>query len=298
MKLLPRSDRRRKAGFTLVELLVVIGIIALLISVLLPALNKARKASKAVACSSNMRQIGLVISMYMAESKGFFPLQSNSSIDDPTTATPPPTVSSYNPEWMRWFDAVAVYMKVNDLGRSMKARDPAMAGVPADRAARFNNKMGILWCPDDQQRATNSFWWPSSYAVPGTVNAYTRKACSGPGDDSPDVLAGRYSSNKITRIRRTSDVALLGETYYGPNGLQPWGNLAFSALGEFSVSGMNAGRNHGNFRSNWLFVDGHVSSMNEIPHPLFTGNVAWTYLGTKKFINTEGYNAFVAKFTR
>jgi len=64
-----RTSLRRR-GFTLVELLVVIGIIALLVSILLPALNKAREDAKRVRCLSNQRQLVMAWQMYASDNKG------------------------------------------------------------------------------------------------------------------------------------------------------------------------------------------------------------------------------------
>src|SRR5438876_6796521 len=64
---------RRTRGFTLVELLVVIGIIALLISILLPALTRARAAAQTIACSANLRSILQGMQIFAAQNNGQIP---------------------------------------------------------------------------------------------------------------------------------------------------------------------------------------------------------------------------------
>lgn len=63
-----------RKGFTLIELLVVVAIIALLVAILVPSLDMARESAQGVVCSSNQRQIGLAINMYLNDSNDRFPM--------------------------------------------------------------------------------------------------------------------------------------------------------------------------------------------------------------------------------
>jgi len=102
-----RNPSTLRRAFTLVELLVVIGIIAVLIGVLLPALSKARGRAQTVACQSNLRQVLQACVQYTIEYKGVYPYGFIFNKSNPTNARPSDGGAS---GYITWFSSCDKYM--------------------------------------------------------------------------------------------------------------------------------------------------------------------------------------------
>jgi prepilin-type N-terminal cleavage/methylation domain-containing protein len=99
-----RSRRAKPSGFTLIELLVVIAIIALLMAMLLPALQKMREAANKSKCQANLNQLALAMHNYHNDNGMFPPGCVRQAIKDPNNPTPTGTNPSTN-----WIDPSGYY---------------------------------------------------------------------------------------------------------------------------------------------------------------------------------------------
>src|SRR4051794_3189456 len=169
----PSSNRsqRLRLGFTLVELLVVIGIIAVLISVLLPALSRARQQANTVRCASNIRQIMMGFHFYANENKGLLPAQRLPGQFDWSRNILAALVGERNMNGAQAKGGNYDYFRcpLDDIPRS---EDPAYLGNQVrsyaintfgSLASYYNPKYDYPWCP------YGTVLLPTDFATAGTI---------------------------------------------------------------------------------------------------------------------------------
>ncbi len=137
------KESKVKNGFTLIELLVVIAIIAILASMLLPALARAKQKAYGAACISNLRQWGLAMTMYLSDSQNIFPM--------PKIPTATPGSAGYNENTPGWSNFADFHNAGQGDSAWFNALPPYVSSKPlweiASAPANFVSGRKIFDCP-------------------------------------------------------------------------------------------------------------------------------------------------------
>jgi len=230
------SPRPARSGFTLVELLVVIGIIATLVAILLPTLGRAREAARAANCLSNLRQINTAFMLFAHDNKGYLPQVggAGASADKFDIGGVSTTVN------IRWFGGLY--------------GSPQKFHAPAATLAKYWGTANVAGCPSfgvgDVFRPQ---YGPVDYAYNSFFARHKEWAAGGVEKNGRGV--------KLSRIRRSSDKALIWDAArldVTTLDRTPWGYPTTGNVNNNQTDPNFHGRH--NRKGNIGFADGHVGA--------------------------------------
>jgi prepilin-type N-terminal cleavage/methylation domain-containing protein/prepilin-type processing-associated H-X9-DG protein len=290
-------------GFTLVELLVVIGIIAILIGILLPVMNKARQSAQAVVCESNMRQMGHGFQMYATENQGWLPVPGEDG--DPAEPLLLPDRRGWESEAL-WINAIsrATFGKTYD-------RIQVEAGNGQGRIP-INGDHHVLVCPsappavgaadgaDADETSPDGYFLMHGYVNHGgALSEEARKTfiCYAMnyrlfGNKKHPVPGVDPLTGKLSQLRPPAEVVLVFEKRTSAGEATQADNDYYAAMG--GGSGEIVESHLGRFKGDWrrlstrhrkggyiLFADGHVGhlTLHEVLTPAQPGVDDWNKPG-------------------
>ncbi len=226
----------RRIHFTLIELLVVIAIIAILAAMLLPALNQARAKARDIKCTSNIKQMGMYLLMYVDQNDGKFPAI-NGNGKSATT-------------W-KWTDCA--YSVSDSSVNSTTDND----GVWLDQKTGNVTAKGVFGCPSQEGVADKQRAYSRHYGI----NDYT-------SSNSSNVEAVYKRVVTLGSIKSPSGQSMIFDIN-SPNAGSTWINPSAKKRDEIVRDSANGGvwRHYNADGANVCFVDGHAKGMKRLEIP-------------------------------
>jgi prepilin-type N-terminal cleavage/methylation domain-containing protein len=235
--MLTRSWLHRRRGFTLIELLVVIAIIAILIGLLLPAVQKIREAANRMKCSNNLKQIGLGLHNYHDVNSQF----PEGGIFTLASPLPPSNAPAYDHTWLTallpFIEQDNLYnstnMKVMAWGQPIVGTDVKLLKCPSDAGyEKASETWGIALT--NYSGSEGYHWWPTAYLDPAWGGDWAQIPKAGD-------YSGLFAQTRTFRMKDildgTSNTVVVSETTsYG----YKWGAFHTSGTGVLRARGGEA----------------------------------------------------------